>query len=105
MALEFEEIKELAKARIREREKLDTTKPLTEKNIKDIAFYVKQIEKYVQEYAEKGKQVFKYDCSKLEKHVFYALAAAFKEENKNFFVMVHSGCQELTIDWTGKHEV
>lgn len=105
MALDFNDIKELAKKRIEEKKNLNVKKTLSKKEKENILFYVKEIEKYILEYAESGKQVFRYDCSKLEKHVFHELAKAFKEQNKLFFVMTNDGCQELTIDWTGKNEV
>lgn len=105
MALNFEETRDLAKQRIKENDEAHSEKPLTQQDIKDIEFFVTEMEKYVKEYAERGKQVFMYDCSKLEKHVFYGLAAAFKAENPSFFVMTRGGCQELTVDWTDNHEV
>ena len=105
MALDFEETRDLAKQRIREKSALEGDKPLTEQELKDIEFFVKEMEKYVRDYANKGKQTFLYDCSKLERNVFYALAAAFKAENPEFFVMTRGGCQELTVDWSDSHEV
>ena len=90
---------------IREREALENEKPLTEQQKKDISFFVKEMEKYVKEYSEKGKQVFMYDCSKLERHVFHGLARAFKDENPSFYVETTDGCQELKVDWSDKHEV
>lgn len=105
MALDFNDIKELAKKRIQEKKNLNVKKSLTKKEKESVTFYVGEIEKYILKYAEDGKQVFKYDCSNLEKHVFHELAKAFKEQNKLFFVMTNDGCQELTIDWTGKNEV
>lgn len=105
MALDFEQTRDLAKQRIREMEALEGDKPLTERDKQDIQFYVKQMEEHVRNYANRGKQTFLYDCSKLEKHVFYALARAFKDENPSFFVMTRGGCQELTVDWSDKHEV
>lgn len=105
MAIKFEEIRDLAKERIVEQKSLDAEKPLTEQQKSDIAFLVTEMEKYIIEYADEGKQVFVYDCSKLERHVFHGLARAFVETNPNFFVMTRDGVQELTVDWTGKHEV
>jgi len=105
MGLDFEQTRDLAKQKIREKDALEGEKPLTERQKSDIEFYVKQMEKHIQEYANRGKQTFLYDCSKLEKHVFYALARAFKDENPSFFVMTRGGCQELTVDWSDKHEV
>jgi hypothetical protein len=105
MGLDFEQTRDLAKQKIREKDALEGEKPLTERQKSDIEFYVKQMEKHILEYANRGKQTFLYDCSKLEKHVFYALARAFKDENPSFFVMTRGGCQELTVDWSDKHEV
>lgn len=105
MALDFAETRDLAKQKIKEREATHEEKPLTEQQKKDVEFLVGEMETYVKNYANKGKQSFLYDCSKLEKNVFYALAAAFKLENPDFFVMTRGGCQELTVDWSDKHEV
>ena len=105
MALDFEQTRDLARKIIRERESLENEKPLTEQQKKDIAFFVKEMEKYVKEYSERGKLVFMYDCSKLERHVFHGLARAFKDENPNFYVETRDGCQELRVDWSDKHEV
>lgn len=105
MSLNFEEIKELAKKRIIEKEQKNKIEGLTELELNDIRFYVEELERYIFEYANKGKQKFIYDCSKLKTHVFYALAVTFKEGNPGFFVTTRGGCQELTIEWTGKNEV
>jgi hypothetical protein len=105
MTLNFEETRDLAKQRIREMDSKENEKELTDQEKNDIEFYVSELERYVIEYANKGKQNFLYDCSKLEKHIFYSLARAFKDENPSFFVMTRGGCQELTVDWSDKHEV
>lgn len=105
MALDFEQTRDMAKKIIREREATENSKPLTEQQTKDIAFWVSEIEKYVKEYSNKGKQVFTYDCSKLDRHVFHGLARAFKDENPSFYVETRDGCQELKVDWSDKHEV
>lgn len=105
MALNFEETRDLAKQRIREMDAKEDERELTEQEKSDIQFYVEEMERHVTDYANKGKQSFLYDCSKLEKFIFYSLARAFKDENPSFFVMTRGGCQELTIDWTDKHEV
>lgn len=105
MALDFEQTRDLARKIIREKEALENEKPLTEQQKKDISFFVKEMEKYVKQYSEKGKQVFMYDCSKLERHVFHGLARAFKDENPSFYVETTDGCQELKVDWSDKHEV
>lgn len=105
MTISFEEIRDLAKKVIAEKESLHLEKPLTEQQQKDIEFLVSEMERYIKDYASRGQQKFVYDCSKLERHVFHALARSFKEVNKNFFVTTRDGCQELTVDWTGKHEV
>lgn len=103
MALDFKQTRDLAKKRIAEKE--EKIKPLTEQQKNDIQFFVGEIENYIKKYAESGKQTFLYDCSKLEKHIFYALARAFKDENPDFYVSTLDGCQELTVDWSDKHEV
>jgi hypothetical protein len=105
MAIDFETTRDLAKEKIRQREATHNEKPLTEQQLKDVQFLVSEMENYIEDYANKGKQTFLYDCSKLDKNVFYALAAAFKAENPDFFVMTRGGCQELTVDWSDKHEV
>lgn len=104
MAIEFSEIRDLAKKRIAEKTKV-IVKQLTENEIKQIDFLVGDMELYIKQYANEGKQKFVYDCSRLEKHVFHALAERFKEVNKYFFVTTRDGCQELTVEWTGKNEV
>lgn len=103
MALNFEETRDLAKKRIMEKE--EKVKPLTEQEKSDISFFVGEMENHIKKYAEAGKQTFLYDCSKLEKHVFHSLARAFKDENPDFYVSTQDGCQELTVDWSDKHEV
>lgn len=105
MALNFEETRDVALKIIREREALENYKTLTEQQQKDVIFLVSEMERYVSEYANKGKQVFTYDCSKLERHVFHALARAFKDDNPDFYVETRDGCQELKVDWSDKHEV
>ena len=105
MPLVFEEIKNLAKKRIEEKTSKTLDKPLTQEDVDQIEFYVGEMEKYVLEYADQGKQKFMYDCSKLKPHVFHALAVAFKDANRYFFVTTRDGCQELTVEWTGKNEV
>lgn len=105
MALNFEEVRDLAKQRIREADPSENEKELSQQELNDIEFYVEEMERHIARYAEKGKQTFLYDCSKLEKHIFYSLAQAFKAENPSFFVMTRGGCQELTVDWSDKHEV
>lgn len=105
MALNFEETRDLAKQRIKEKQALEGEKPLTEQQKRDIEFFVKEMEKYVQDYSNRGKQTFMYDCSKLERHVFFALARAFKDDNPSFYVQTRDGCQELTVDWSDSHEV
>lgn len=105
MAIDFEQTRDLAKKKIREKKSMEGDKPLTEQEKNDIQFYVKQMEGHVQNYANQGKQTFVYDCSKLQRNVFYALAEAFKAENPEFFVMTRGGCQELTVDWSDSHEV
>lgn len=105
MALDFDEIRDLTKQKIREREEREHDATLTEQQKKDVEFFVNEMENYVNSYANVGKQSFLYDCSRLEKKVFRALADAFKAQNPHFFVMTKSGCQELTVDWSGKHEV
>lgn len=103
MAINFKETRDLAKQRLREKQKKEM--PLTEQEKNDIDFFVREMENYVQKYADEGKQTFMYDCSKLERHIFYGLARAFKDENPDFYVATRDGCQELTVDWSDKHEV
>lgn len=105
MAINFEEIRDLAKQRIEEEKSLNVEKELTQQDKEDIKFLVSEMEKYIKQYADQGKQTFSYDCSRLERHVFFALATAFVEENPNFFVTTLDGAQEMTVDWSGKHEV
>ena len=105
MPINFQEIRDLAKKKIQEKKSLNAEKLLTEQQKEDIKFLVTEMEKYIRQYAEQGKQSFVYDCSKLERHVFFALATEFVATNPNFFVTTRDGCQELTVDWTGKHEV
>jgi hypothetical protein len=105
MPLVFEEIKNLAKKRIEEKTNKAQNQVLTEDEKEQIIFYVSEMEKYVKDYANQGKQRFVYDCSKLKPHVFHALAVAFKDVNRYFFVTTRDGCQELAVEWTGKNEV
>lgn len=103
MAINFEETRDLSRQKIKEKEKKEL--PLTEQQKSDILFYVQEMEGHIKTYANNGKQIFTYDCSKLDKHIFHALARAFKDENPDFYVCTKDGCQELTVDWTDKHEV
>lgn len=105
MALNFEETRDLAKKVIREKEALEIDKPLTDQQQKDVVFLVSEMENFIKNYAAKGKQIFIYDCSKLDRHVFHGLAAAFKQQNPSFYVETRDGCQELKVDWSDKHEV
>lgn len=105
MSLDFEEIKNLANKRIEEKKIKLKPEELTERDRQNVDYYISQIEGYIRQYADEGKQKFVYDCSKLKLHIFHALAVTFKEKNGNFFVTTQDGCQEMVIDWTGKHEV
>jgi len=105
MAISFNEVKDLAKQRILEQQNRVMNKPLSERDLEDIQFCISEIERHIQECAQEGKQKFTYDCSTFDLHVFHALANAFKEENKLFFVLTSDGDMSLTVDWTGKHEV
>ena len=105
MALNFEETRDRARKIIREKEALENFKQLTEQQENDVKFWVTELERYVIDYSNRGKQTFMYDCSKLDRHVFHALARAFKDENPDFYVETRDGCQELIVDWSDKHEV
>ena len=105
MAIDFEQIKQLAKKRIEEKRVKLKPEQLSEYDKKNIDRWILEIENYIIEYADEGKQKFVYDCSKLKLHVFHALAVEFKKRNGNFFVTTQEGCQEIVFDWTGKHEV
>lgn len=103
MAINFEETRDLARQRLREKQRQEL--PLTEQEKNDIDFYVQEMENHIKNYANEGKQTFMYDCSKLERHIFHGLARSFKDENPEFYVATRDGCQELTVDWSDKHEV
>jgi len=105
MTINFEEIRDLAKKRIAEKEVKLKPEELSEADKRNIERWILEIESYIEKYADQGKQKFIYDCSKLKKHIFHALAYEFKKKNGNFFVTTQDGCQEMVFDWTGKHEV
>ena len=105
MPLDFNEIKDLSEKRKKEKQEQHLKVQLTEQDLKRVAGYVQQMEEYILEYADTGRQSFSYDCSRLSKHMFNAVVDKFKLDNKNFFVLVHSGTQEITVQWTGKNEV
>lgn len=105
MSIDFEEIKNLAKKRIAEKQIKLKPEELSERDKENINFYITQMETFIRKYADEGKQQFIYDCSKLKLHVFHGLAAEFKKRNGNFFVTTRDGCQEMVVDWSGSHEV
>lgn len=105
MALVFEQIKNLANKKIKEELEKNKVKELTEREKRHVLFYLKDIESRILELAKDGYQRFVYDCSKLEAHIFHAIAVEFKKQSPGFFVTTQDGCQELVVEWTGKNEV
>lgn len=79
--------------------------PLTDEEKKKVAHWVKEIEKYVKQWAAQGNTKFIYDCSKIDLHVFVELGQSFKNANPRFYVETHLGKHTITITWDGKNEV
>lgn len=105
MPLDFEQVKNLAKQRIAEKQKNITDIPITDLDRSNIDFYVSDLEEYIRNYADEGEQKITYDCSKLKRHIFFAFANEFKLRNPLFFVVTSAGDQRLIVEWTGKSEV
>lgn len=105
MAINFEEIRDIAKQKILEKKKRTLNVELTEQEKENVQFYVSELEKYIAQYASRGEQKFTYDCSELSPQVFRSIATTFKNRNPLFFVMRNYGEQHLTIEWTGNNEV
>lgn len=76
----------------------------TDKDIKQIEIYMKDMEKHIAKFAADGKDRFTYDCSKLNSAIYFELAEKFKTANPRFYVETHTGLQHLIVDWTGKNE-
>lgn len=100
-ALDFEQIKQLSKEMSK---KAKQEKPLSEKDLKNIEFYVNDMARYIKNYANDGLTSFKYDCSRISKTMFIELANQFKTKNPKFYVQLNFGQQVLIVDWSGKHE-
>lgn len=101
--LDFNQIKETAK---KARQSLIVAeKPISQSELKNIPLYINDMARYIKKYAAQGKNTFEYDCSKLSKACFVQLATEFKLKYKEFFVVMNSKTQVLTIDWSGKLEV
>lgn len=78
---------------------------LTDKEKIRVLEYVADIEQHIPKFAKQASDKFRYDCSELERHIFFEIAKKFKEHNPRFYVQTHGGNQLIMIDWTGKNEV
>lgn len=101
--LNFDQIKEMAKKA--RQSAVQTERPISQSELKNIPLYMNDMVRYIKKYAAVGKDKFEYDCSKLSKACFLQLAAEFKHKYKEFFVVIQSKTQILTVDWSGKSEV
>lgn len=99
--LDFEQIKQISKEMSK---KSKQEKPLTDREMKNIDFYVSDMARHIREYAQEGRTVFKYDCSRVSKTVLVELAQQFKTKNPKFYVQINYGAQVLLVDWSGKSE-
>lgn len=52
--------------------------------------WIKDLEKYIVIWASDGKNTLHYDCSKIDRHLFFELAKRFKINNPRFYVEYHS---------------
>lgn len=101
--LDFNNIRDTAK---KARQALIVSeKPISQSELKNIPLYINDMARYIKKYAAQGKNTFEYDCSKLSKACFIQLATEFKLKYKEFFVVMNSKTQVLTVDWSGKLEV
>lgn len=108
--LNFEEIKKLTedakKKAVAERKAVSAKikVELTETEHKNVNNWVKELEKYIKEWAVKGHSTFTYDCSKLQAHLFEEVALVFKQKNPHFYVEQRGGTQMIKVTWDGKNE-
>jgi hypothetical protein len=108
--LNFEEIKKLTedakkKAVIERKEASTKIKiALTPEEDKRVVGWVKELEKYIKQWAEQGHSLFMYDCSKLQVHLFEEIALVFKQKNPHFYVETRGGTQMIRVTWDGKNE-
>lgn len=103
--LNFEDIQEITnKTNINQRPKREPKEihVLTEQEENSLNTWIKDIEKYIVQYAMEGKNKFYYDCSKVKTALFYELARKFKQDNQKFYVEYQTGPQLLLVSWEGK---
>jgi hypothetical protein len=103
MGLDYSAVREKTKNATNVVKKLDV--PLTEKELIKIDSYINDMESHILSFAEKGKDKFVYDCSKISEKMFFELALKFKNKNPYFYVVQHHFLQTITVDWSGDNEV
>ena len=112
MSLDFnsiqEETKKAKKTKVQQTKTLEKHNPkyqFSDKELRQLELYVKDVEKHILKFAADGKERFLYDCSKLSTPIFFELAKLFKTANPHFYVETHGGSRLLVVDWCGKNEV
>lgn len=69
-----------------------------------IDYWVMDMMKHIEKRAASGKTTFSYDCSKIRRELFEALADRFVHKNPRIMVIKDGGRQYLNVDWSGKNE-
>lgn len=92
--LDFDNIQEITRehknkkllSKKEEPKKLITISPDEEKVLNS---WMKDLEKYIVSWALEGKNKLYYDCSKVDRHLFFELAKRFKMRNPKFYLEYH----------------
>ena len=100
--LDFNEIRQLVSSA---QKNSSSTKTLTNRDRASIVIYIKDMVRYIKEYAAAGRTKLEYDCSKISELCFVELADRFKTKYPAFFVVKTAKSQLITVEWTGKNEV
>lgn len=93
--LDFDDIQEITKEHRNKKllsKKEEPKKPIiiSSDEEKLLNSWIKDLEKYIVSWALDGKNKLHYDCSKIDRHLFFELAKVFKMRNPRFYVEYHS---------------